>query len=82
MTQNGVGGVALYTEAAARPAAAPSCVPCLHQRLHRPPPPAGPVAPDVAGQVVTHMPPHEQWRRFVYCTGMTGEVLGMVDHFK
>ncbi len=38
--------------------------------------------PDIASQVVAHMPPLEQWRRFVYCTGMTGEVLGMVDHFK
>jgi hypothetical protein len=29
------------------------------------------------------MPPLEEWRRFVYCTGMSGgEVLGMVDHFK
>ena len=41
-----------------------------------------PADPDVASQVVANMPPHEQWRRFVYCTGMTGEVLGMVDHFK
>lgn len=59
----------------------PAC-PAFTSACTAPPPPAGPVAPDVAGQVVTHMPPHEQWRRFVYCTGMTGEVLGMVDHFK
>ena len=36
----------------------------------------------VAAQVVQRMPPLEQWRRFVYCNGMSGEVLGMVDHFK
>ena len=28
------------------------------------------------------MPPLAQWRRFVYCTSMTGEVLGEVDHFQ
>ncbi|PSC72429.1 phenol 2-monooxygenase-like isoform X1 isoform B [Micractinium conductrix] len=39
--------------------------------------------PDVAARVVQQMPPLEQWRRFVYCTGMGGgRVLGMVDHFK
>jgi hypothetical protein len=38
---------------------------------------------DIASQVVQLMPPLEQWRRFVYCTGMAGgEVLGMVDHFE
>lgn len=38
--------------------------------------------PDIASQVVANMPPLEQWRRFVYCTGMAGEVMGVVDHFK
>ena len=28
------------------------------------------------------MPPLEEWRRFIYCTGMGAEVLGRVDHFK
>ncbi|GAB4813968.1 hypothetical protein N2152v2_001014 [Parachlorella kessleri] len=28
------------------------------------------------------VPPLHQWRRFVYCSTMTGELLGTVDHFK
>lgn len=32
-------------------------------------------------QVSSASPPLGQWRRFVYCESMTGEVLGEVDHF-
>lgn len=37
----------------------------------------------LAEEVSHAMPPLSQWRRFVYCTALTGgEVLGVVDHFK
>lgn len=32
--------------------------------------------------VTALVPPLEQWRRFVYCETMTGDLLGTVDHFK
>ena len=41
-----------------------------------------PADPDLASQVVQRMPPLEEWRRFIYCSGMGAEVLGRVDHFK
>jgi hypothetical protein len=32
--------------------------------------------------IVERMPPLEQWRNFVYCVTMLGDILGRVDHFK
>ena len=27
-------------------------------------------------------PPLDHWRKFIYCTSLTGTILGSVDHFK
>ena len=33
-------------------------------------------------QVVALSPPLVEWRRFVYCRSLSGQVLGQVDHFE
>lgn len=35
----------------------------------------------LADEVTTRMPPLSEWRSFVYCSTLTGHVLGSVDHF-
>ncbi|EIE25479.1 hypothetical protein COCSUDRAFT_1587, partial [Coccomyxa subellipsoidea C-169] len=37
---------------------------------------------DVAAEVVKLSPPLREWRKFIYCESMTGNILGEVDHFK
>jgi hypothetical protein len=32
--------------------------------------------------VAQQSPPLDEWRSFIYCTSMTGRILGEVDHFK
>jgi 2-polyprenyl-6-methoxyphenol hydroxylase-like FAD-dependent oxidoreductase len=36
----------------------------------------------LAEEVEAMMPPLSQWRQFIYCTYLLGDVLGSVDHFK
>jgi len=36
----------------------------------------------LAAEVAAQSPPLDEWRKFIYCHAMTGEVLGEVDHFK
>lgn len=36
----------------------------------------------LAEEITAGMPPLNQWRNFVYCTSLTGSILGTVDHFK
>jgi hypothetical protein len=36
----------------------------------------------LAAEVTSATPPLNEWRKFVYCHSMVGEVLGEVDHFK
>ena len=33
-------------------------------------------------QVVSVSPPLEEWRRFIYCRSLSGQILGQVDHFE
>lgn len=37
---------------------------------------------NVAAEVVKLSPPLREWRKFIYCESMTGNILGEVDHFK
>ncbi|KAK4788724.1 hypothetical protein SAY86_020043 [Trapa natans] len=36
----------------------------------------------LADQIERLQPPVDLWRRFIYCTSLTGSVLGMVDHMQ
>ena len=36
----------------------------------------------LAAEVAARSPPLDQWRKFVYCESLTGQVYGEVDHFK
>ena len=36
----------------------------------------------LAAEVQSLSPPLEEWRRFVYCRSMSGQLLGQVDHFE
>ena len=35
----------------------------------------------LAAEVARQSPPLDQWRSFVYCESVTGNILGSVDHF-
>ena len=37
---------------------------------------------NIAAEVVKLSPPLREWRKFIYCESMTGNILGEVDHFK
>jgi hypothetical protein len=37
---------------------------------------------NLAVRVRAESPPLDHWRKFVYCSSMTGDILGEVDHFK
>lgn len=34
----------------------------------------------LADEIVSLQPPIYQWRKFIYCTSLTGQILGSVDH--
>ncbi|XP_057766922.1 uncharacterized protein LOC130987413 [Salvia miltiorrhiza] len=36
----------------------------------------------LADEILRHQPPVDLWRKFVYCTSLTGQVLGSVDHMQ
>jgi len=36
----------------------------------------------LAGDIERSQPPVDLWRKFVYCTSLSGSVLGSVDHMK
>ncbi|KAH6797782.1 oxidoreductase family protein [Perilla frutescens var. hirtella] len=36
----------------------------------------------LADEILRHQPPVDLWRKFIYCTSLTGEVLGSVDHMQ
>jgi hypothetical protein len=36
----------------------------------------------LTAEIEAKQPPVEQWRRFVYCTTLSGPVLGIVDHLR
>lgn len=36
----------------------------------------------VADEIERLQPPVDLWRKFIYCTSLTGSVLGMVDHMQ
>ncbi len=36
----------------------------------------------VAAEVLKHSPLLRDWRKFIYCESLTGNILGEVDHFK
>lgn len=36
----------------------------------------------LAGEILRHQPPVDLWRKFIYCTSLTGQVLGSVDHMQ
>ena len=38
-------------------------------------------AAGLADDVAARMPPLDQWRRFIYCNSLAGDVVGVVDHF-
>lgn len=36
----------------------------------------------LADEILRYQPPVDLWRKFIYCTSITGPVLGSVDHMK
>ncbi|KAK6160359.1 hypothetical protein DH2020_003740 [Rehmannia glutinosa] len=36
----------------------------------------------LADEILRYQPPVDLWRKFIYCTSLTGQVLGSVDHMK
>ncbi|KAL3649866.1 hypothetical protein CASFOL_006269 [Castilleja foliolosa] len=36
----------------------------------------------LADEILRYQPPVDLWRKFIYCTSLTGSVLGSVDHMK
>jgi hypothetical protein len=36
----------------------------------------------LAGDIERSQPPVDLWRKFVYCTSLSGSILGSVDHMK
>ena len=36
----------------------------------------------LAEEIQRSQPPVELWRKFVYCTSLSGSILGSVDHMK
>jgi hypothetical protein len=37
---------------------------------------------NVAYQVATASPPLHEWRKFIYCESLTGDILAETDHFE
>lgn len=36
----------------------------------------------LADEILRHQPPVDLWRKFIYCTSLTGPLLGSVDHMQ
>lgn len=36
----------------------------------------------LADEILRHEPPVDWWRKFIYCTSLTGSILGSVDHMQ
>ena len=36
----------------------------------------------LADEIAACSPPLAEWRNFIYCESLTGQVFGQVDHFK